>query len=88
MTAPIKFDFSDYTPAFLAIPAIPNSDAPTANTAIAEENYDLLDDRRFCRECLNIRNGFCAKQRFRPVDDIPRRCDDFMGLSDVAGMAS
>jgi hypothetical protein len=85
MTAPIKFDFSDYT---AAIFSIPNSDAQTTNTAIVAENYDFLDDRRFCRECLNIRNGFCAKQRFRPVDDIlPRRCSDFRELPDRAGMA-
>ena len=35
------------------------------------------DDRRHCRECLNLRNGYCIKQRFRPVDDLPRRCEDF-----------
>lgn len=35
------------------------------------------DDRHQCRECLSLRNGYCIKQRFRPVDDIPRRCKDF-----------
>lgn len=35
------------------------------------------DDRHHCRECLNLRNRYCIKQRFRPVDDIPRRCEDF-----------
>jgi hypothetical protein len=35
------------------------------------------DDRHHCRECLNLRNGYCIRQRFRPVDDIPRRCEDF-----------
>jgi hypothetical protein len=35
------------------------------------------DDRYHCRECLNLRNGYCIKQRFRPVDDLPRRCENF-----------
>jgi hypothetical protein len=38
---------------------------------------DLEDDRHYCRECLNLRNGYCIRQRFRPVDDLPRRCEDF-----------
>jgi hypothetical protein len=37
------------------------------------------DDRRHCRECVNLRGGYCVKQAFRPVDDIPRRCEDFTG---------
>jgi hypothetical protein len=43
------------------------------------------DDRHHCRECVNLRNGYCVKQRFRPVDDIPRRCDDFNGYPDQIG---
>jgi hypothetical protein len=39
-------------------------------------------DRHHCHECQNLRNGFCTRQRFRPVDDIPRRCEDFSGYSD------
>jgi hypothetical protein len=36
------------------------------------------DDRRHCRECLNLNSrGYCIRQRFRPVDDLPRRCEDF-----------
>ncbi|MGZ8910686.1 MAG: hypothetical protein ACXW09_11930 [Methylococcaceae bacterium] len=35
------------------------------------------DDRHHCRECLNLRNGYCIKQRVRSVDDMPRRCGDF-----------
>lgn len=38
---------------------------------------DDLDDRWYCHECINLDEGFCTKQRFRPVDDIPRRCEDF-----------
>jgi hypothetical protein len=90
MTAPIKFDFSDYTAAIFAISAIPDESAPAVNSKIAEiagDYDDFQDDRRHCCDCLNIRNGLCVKQRFHPVDDIPRRCDDFIGLPEVAGMA-
>ncbi|MEC4747172.1 hypothetical protein [Methylomicrobium sp. Wu6] len=39
------------------------------------------DDRHFCHECLHLNStGYCIQQRFRPVDDIPRRCEDFAGL--------
>lgn len=41
------------------------------------EEIPPQDDRHHCRECLNLRNGYCIKQQFRPVDDIPRRCEDF-----------
>jgi hypothetical protein len=37
------------------------------------------DDRHHCRQCSNLRGSYCIKQRFRPVDDRPRRCEDFNG---------
>ncbi len=38
----------------------------------------LPDDRHHCRECLNLNSrGYCIRHRFRPVDDLPRRCEDF-----------
>jgi hypothetical protein len=147
MSEPIKFDFSGYTAAIPAIPAIrqqepspriaesqesqdpgaknaelhPNRETfPNSRIAriaeaerkkilawlhfIGETNQAMIDDvleycasnpealayylkraeevppqddRRYCRECLNLRNGYCIKQRFRPVDDLPRRCEDF-----------
>jgi hypothetical protein len=43
------------------------------------------DDRHHCYECMDLRNGYCIKQRFRPVDDIPRRCEDFNGYPDQIG---
>jgi hypothetical protein len=42
----------------------------------------FADDRRHCRKCRHLRNGYCTRQRFRPVDDIPRRCEDFNGYPD------
>ncbi|MGJ0485143.1 MAG: hypothetical protein ACR65R_11515 [Methylomicrobium sp.] len=41
------------------------------------------DDRHYCRECLHFMNGFCAQQRIRLVDDIPRRCENFAGLPEA-----
>jgi hypothetical protein len=48
--------------------------------SVAADLPPEADDRHHCRTCQNSRNGFCAKQHFRPVDDIPRRCKDFAGL--------
>ncbi|WP_245619765.1 hypothetical protein [Methylomicrobium agile] len=42
---------------------------------------ELLDDRHYCRECLHLKNKRCQKQDFRPVDDVPRRCGDYQGLT-------
>jgi hypothetical protein len=35
------------------------------------------DDRWHCSKCINLIDDYCTKQGFRPVDDIPRRCEDF-----------
>jgi len=35
------------------------------------------DDRYFCFECKNLVDDYCIEQKFRPVDDIVRRCEDF-----------
>jgi hypothetical protein len=42
-----------------------------------ETEQQSADDRHYCHECQNLRQGLCTKQKFRPVDDIPRRCIDF-----------
>jgi len=39
---------------------------------------DAIDDRHNCHECRNLINCRCITQRFKPVDDIPRRCSDFV----------
>jgi hypothetical protein len=42
------------------------------------------EDRHYCRECLNLNSSrYCTAQRFRPVDDIPRRCEYYNGYDDV-----
>ena len=38
------------------------------------------DDRHYCRECQNLINGRCraSPTQYSPVDDIPRRCVDYI----------
>ena len=38
-----------------------------------------FDDRHYCHECRNLINHRCVVQRFKPTDDMPRRCADFYG---------
>lgn len=38
------------------------------------------DDRHFCNSCTRLVKKYCHKHKFRPVDDIPRRCSDFQKL--------
>lgn len=42
---------------------------------------DRFDDRRFCRECQHLIKSRCTAQDFRPVDDMPRRCHDFISAN-------
>lgn len=55
---------------------------PEKLRSVADElrpSNDEIDDRHYCRECKNINlRGYCVKQRFRPVDDMPRNCSDFI----------
>ncbi|MGZ8190885.1 MAG: hypothetical protein ACXWTS_06605 [Methylococcaceae bacterium] len=52
----------------------------------ANDNYtrDSLDDRRYCHDCTHLIYGRCIAQRFRPLDDIQRRCSDFAFTSDIS----
>ncbi|MGZ8190733.1 MAG: hypothetical protein ACXWTS_05825 [Methylococcaceae bacterium] len=47
----------------------------------AHDKYDCdpFNDRHYCHECQKLINSRCIAQRFRPLDDRPRRCPDFMG---------
>lgn len=36
------------------------------------------DDRHYCRECCFMKNRRCQRHGFWPVDNIPRRCVDFL----------
>ncbi|EIC30578.1 hypothetical protein Metal_2892 [Methylomicrobium album BG8] len=39
-----------------------------------------IGELHHCRERRHLSSsGYCIQQRFRPVDDIPRRCEDFSG---------
>jgi hypothetical protein len=56
-----------------------NEKTPEKLRSVAADLPLEADDRHHCRTCQNLRNGFCKKQQFKPVDDIPRRCEDFTG---------
>jgi hypothetical protein len=60
-----------------------NEKTPEKLHSVAADLPPKTDDRYHCRKCKNFRNGFCTKQQFRPVDDIPRRCEDFSGLPEA-----
>jgi hypothetical protein len=65
-----------------AVPWVPP--VPSQKTKVKTETeisglQSYPDDRHYCRECQKLINGRCIAQRFRPMDDIPRRCVDFMG---------
>jgi hypothetical protein len=50
---------------------------PLAPMQFPATDSAIDDDRRHCKQCLNFRNGYCIRERCRPLDDIPRRCDGF-----------
>ena len=44
----------------------------------AVNDCDDFDDRHYCHECKRLVNSRCIAQRFKPTDDVPRRCNDFV----------
>lgn len=49
-----------------------------ADRILPAKPIDTLDDRHFCRDCPHLGGERCIRHRFRPVDDFPRRCADFL----------
>lgn len=76
MKAPVKFDFETYK---AAIPEGKNRRI----ARIAGGHHEIMemqngfDDRHFCSECTHLIDRRCQVHKFRPVDDIPRRCAEF-----------
>lgn len=48
-----------------------------ARDVLGLADIDPLDDRRHCHTCQSLVGGYCRSRRYRPVDDIPRRCIDY-----------
>jgi len=64
-----RIRFSDTSPVqVLANPA--TKTAPIAET-------DSFDDRRHCRDCQHLVNAWCRIDQYKPIDTIPRRCQNF-----------
>jgi len=49
-----------------------------ADRVLPAKPIDSLDDRHFCRDCAHLGGERCIRHQFRPVDDLPRRCADFL----------
>lgn len=66
-----------------------DSVAPVASVAVAYPESDhgrLMDDRRHCLACANLSAGRClsawrgeivASRQYRPIDNLPRRCEGY-----------
>ena len=53
---------------------------------VADDDAFFADDRRQCAECRNLSAGRClaawrgeieASNQYRPIDDLPRRCEGY-----------
>lgn len=61
------------------VPPVPPEKTKTKATHTKTATPATDDDRHYCRDCRHLSgSGYCIHQRFRPVDDPPRRCDDFL----------
>ncbi|MDP2904400.1 MAG: hypothetical protein Q8N96_15050 [Methylovulum sp.] len=45
----------------------------------AGNDANTFDDRHYCHECKRLVKNRCVVQRFKPTDDVVRRCPDFIG---------
>jgi hypothetical protein len=43
----------------------------------AQDTCGPFDDRHYCHECANLIRQRCIVQKYRPLDDLPRRCSDY-----------
>ena len=57
-----------------------------SNQESVSDDVFFRDDRRHCAECRNLSAGRClaawrgeivAARRYRPIDDLPRRCEGY-----------
>ncbi|WP_083960459.1 hypothetical protein, partial [Methylomonas lenta] len=49
-----------------------------ADRILPAKPIDTLDNRHFCRGCSHLGGELCTRHQFRSVDDLPRRCADFL----------
>jgi len=66
---------TDYKAVTLVTPVTPQK--TISETESKKHDRDPFDDRYFCHECTHLSGRRCYVQKFKPVDDIPRRCVDF-----------
>ena len=68
------------------IAVAPDSPLIESNSEPVSEELFFADDRRHCSECGNLSAGRClaawrgeivAARQYRPIDDLPRRCEGY-----------
>ena len=70
----------------VVIAVAPDSPLIESNVEPVSEDMFFMDDRRHCSECGNLSAGRClaawrgeivAARQYRPIDDLPRRCEGY-----------
>ncbi|MGZ8916389.1 MAG: hypothetical protein ACXW1Z_25175 [Methylobacter sp.] len=68
------------------IAVTPDNPALASNPELMVEDGFFSDDRRFCSGCGNLSGGRClaawrdetvASRQYRPIDNLPRRCEGY-----------
>jgi hypothetical protein len=61
-------------------------ETPSHPLQASDDDVFYTDDRRHCAECRNLLSGRClaawhgeieASNQYRPIDDLPRRCEGY-----------
>ena len=61
-------------------------ETPSHPLLASDDNVFYTDDRRYCDACRNLLSGRClaawrgeieASNQYRPIDDLPRRCEGY-----------
>lgn len=69
------------------IDEVPGSQFIESHQEAVSDDAFFADDRRHCAECGNLSAGRCeaawrgeieASRQYRPIDNIPRRCEGYM----------
>ncbi|WP_036254519.1 hypothetical protein [Methylobacter sp. BBA5.1] len=71
----------------LVLVDVPPSQFSRSALALRADEVRFMDDRRHCSACANLSAGRClaawrgeiqAARHYRPIDDLPRRCEGYM----------
>lgn len=71
----LPLEAADYKAVTLVTPVTPQKTISESESK--KHDRDPFDDRRHCHECSHLSQKRCLAQKFKPVDDVVRRCADF-----------